>query len=102
MIQDIVHGVPAENAASITKERMPLPYCSEPMSAAAEPFISCGTLSSAAALEQEAIMPFMLKTKNIGIITPRTLPILKNANANSTLAASAATRVETTSRRFSV
>gem|GEM_PF-3808674 len=54
-----------------------------------------------AALEQEAIMPFMLKTKNIGIITPRTPPVLKNANANSTLAASAATRVEATSRWFS-
>ena len=64
-------------------------------------FFSCGTLSSAAALGQEAIMPFMLKTKNIGIVTPRTLPILKNANANSTLAASATTQVETTSRRFS-
>ena len=101
IIQDIVHGVPAENAASIAEERMPLPYCSEPISAAAEPFISCGTLSRAAALEQEAMMPFMLKTKNIGIITPRTPPVLKNANANSTLAASAATSVETMSRRFS-
>ena len=47
---------------------------------AVELFISCGTLSRAAALEQEAIMPFMLKTKNIGIITPRTPPVLKNAN----------------------
>lgn len=56
---------------------MPLPYCSEPMSAAAKPFISCGTLSRAAALEQEAMMPFMLKTKNIGIITPRMPPVLK-------------------------
>ncbi|MFR8440693.1 MAG: hypothetical protein ACLVCW_02985 [Campylobacter sp.] len=45
MIQDIVHGVPAENAASIAEESIPLPYCNEPMSAAAEPFISCGTLS---------------------------------------------------------
>ncbi len=56
---------------------MPLPYCSEPMSAVAEPFISCSTLSRAAALEQEVIMPFMLKTKNIGIITPRTPHVLK-------------------------
>nr|WP_314471779.1 hypothetical protein [uncultured Campylobacter sp.] len=36
MIQDIVHGVPTENAASIAQKtvkskRMPLPYCSEPM-----------------------------------------------------------------------
>ena len=45
MIQDITRGVPVENAASIADKRMPLPYCSKPMSAAAEPFISCGTLS---------------------------------------------------------
>lgn len=90
----------ASIAQKIAKARIPLPYCKADKSGG-RAFISCGTLSSAAALEQEAIMPFMLKTKNIGIITPRTLPILKNANANSTLAASAATRVETTSRRFS-
>lgn len=105
IIQDITRGIPAKNVrkhrAKNNKKQGYRCCIVEPIRVAAELFISCGTLSSAAALGQEAIMPFMLKTKNIGIITPRTLPILKNANANSTLAASAATRVETTSRRFS-
>jgi len=35
MIQDITRGVPAENAASIAEESIPLPYCSKPMSAVA-------------------------------------------------------------------
>ena len=103
--QDIARGIPAKNVrkhrAKNSKKQGYRCRIVEPIRAAAELFISCGTLSSAAALGQEAIMPFMLKTKNIGIITPRTPPVLKNANANSTLAASAATRVETTSRRFS-
>lgn len=102
IIQDITRGISAKNVRKHRAKNSKKEYrcrIAKPIRVAAELFISCGTLSSAAALEQEAIMPFMLKTKNIGIITPRTLPILKNAN--STLAASAATRVETTSRRFS-
>ena len=35
MIQNITRGVPAENAASIAEESIPLPYCSKPMSAVA-------------------------------------------------------------------
>ena len=64
IIHAIVKGVPVENVASSKEEMMPLPYCKAPMNAAAEPTIVAGTVSSAAALVHDAIMPFMLKMMN--------------------------------------
>lgn len=58
MIHAIVKGVPVENAANNNEEMMPLPYCNAPINAAAEPTISDGTASRAAALVHEAIIPF--------------------------------------------
>lgn len=56
----MVNGVPLENAANKSEETIPLPYCSEPSNAAAEPAIWFGTAARAAALAQAAMMAFML------------------------------------------
>jgi len=69
MIQVMVQGVPVPNTASSNDEMMPLPYCSPPMSAEAEPAI-CGTSSKAAAVAEAAMMPFM--EKNTKIMPTRT------------------------------
>ncbi len=70
MMQHMATGVPSENTARRAEEIMPLPYWSAPMSAAAEPVISSGTLESAAALEHAVIIPFVLHTKNMGMADP--------------------------------
>ena len=74
IIQDIVRGVPVENAASNNDDTMPLPYCKAPINAAAEPTMSDGTASRAAALVHEAMIPFILKTTNTKHIIPMMPP----------------------------
>ena len=59
---------------------MPLPYCSEPKSAAADPVIVGDTAFRAAALVQEAIIPFVLNMKNMGITIPHRPPMLVTEN----------------------
>ena len=67
IIQDIARGIPAKNVrkhrAKNSKKQGYRCRIVEPIRAVAELFISCGTLSSAAALGQEAIMPFYAKNK---------------------------------------
>ena len=67
MIHDIVHGVPSLIAESKSDDTIPLPYCNEPISAEADPAILDGTLSSAAAVDAAATIPFM--EKKIKIVT---------------------------------
>ena len=69
IINAIACGVPSESAASSSDETMPLPYCSEPSRAEAEPAI-CGTPLSAAAVVQAAMMPLVAKNTNTGRIMP--------------------------------
>jgi len=45
-------------------------------------------------------MPFMLKTKNIGMITPQTPTMPKNVSAKSTAAATKATVLEVIRSEF--
>ena len=64
IIPAIGHGVPLFSHASISDEIMPLPYCRAPISAEAEPAVP-GTASSAAAVAEAAIMPFIEKKTKI-------------------------------------
>ena len=91
MMQHMATGVPSENTARRAEEIMPLPYWSAPMSAAAEPVISSGTLESAAALEHAAIIPFVLNTKNMGMAIPHRPSIPVSPSASSQREKSAAT-----------
>ena len=54
----------------------------------------------AAAFEQEAIIPFILKMKNIGIITPQTPAIPKKVSPRSTAAAIKATVLDVIRSEF--
>lgn len=72
-MEAITVGVPFESASS-ADDRIPLPYCNEPINAAAEPAMSSGTSASAAEVAQAVMIPFMLKTKNIGTTIPQ-IPI---------------------------
>ena len=83
MMMHIAAGDPSELMASSAEEIMPLPYWSEPISAAAEPVTSSGTCASAAALEQAAMMPFMLKTRSIGTAMPQrpSVPVMPSASS---------------------
>ena len=84
MIAHMASGEPSEKTARRIEEIMPLPYCKAPMSAAAEPVRSSGTLESAAALEQAAMMPFVLKKKNIGTTMPHLPPKPLRPSARTT------------------
>lgn len=68
MTHVMVHGVPLLNMASSSDETIPLPYCSAPINAEAEPAI-WGTSSNAAAVADAATIPFMEKNMN-------TIPIM--------------------------
>ena len=99
MMQHMATGVPPENTARRAEEIMPLPYWSAPMSAAAEPVISSGTLESAAALEHAVIIPFVLHTKNMGMAIPHRPSIPVSPSASSQREKSAAMLVAALSSR---
>ena len=82
----MVNGVPLENAANSSEETMPLPYCSEPSKAAAEPAILFGTAARA------AMMAFMLNITNSGATTPQIPPMFAHTSANNTAEAAKAIR----------
>ena len=92
----MVNGVPLENAANKSEETMPLPYCSEPSKAAAEPAIWFGTAARAAALAQAAMMAFMLNITNSGATTPQIPPMFAHTSANNTVEAAKAIRLAIT------
>ena len=80
MMLVMAYGVSETNSASRSDETMPLPYCSEPKSAAADPVIVGDTAFRAAALVQEAMIPFVLNMKNMGITIPHRPPMLVTEN----------------------
>ena len=101
MIHAIVKGVPVENAANNNEEMMPLPYCNAPINAAAEPTISDGTASRAAALVHEAIIPFMLKIMNTKQMMPHIPPQPVMADRNRPMPPMMAVDVENSRSCFS-
>ena len=94
IIHTIVSGVPSEKRANNAEDIIPLPYCKEPKSAAAEPTISLLTASKAAALEQAATIPFMLKIRKTGTIIPKIPPAPIKPPASKSPAPRAAISVE--------
>jgi len=92
-------GVSLGRAASSSEETMPLPYCSDPMRAAADPARPGGTPSSAAAVALAAITPFMEKNTNTGSTTPGRPPMRSCASTTPASMASAATMLAARSSR---
>ena len=67
----MVLGVPSEKRASKLEDKIPLPYCRDPNNAEAAPVCLESTAFKADALAQAEIIPFMEKTKNIGMAIPQ-------------------------------
>ena len=68
-VPTIGHGVLLKKSAKATEDTMPLPYCKEPIRAAAVPALS-PALSRAAAVAQAEMIPLVAKIKTTDKITP--------------------------------